>query len=163
MSTIPPGAQLRAEFTSFQQGEQDGVTRQTPETVKVYYKSSPKGFSLAQNELTVDDGYAHLVLGELKVRTGISKNVKTGSEYDSVECYRSEHRPGQEHVLAALKKEAAARGANAVVYAYSELAQTSSRSECDRQAEANEFGGGWAVLVDTEHGAHLEQPQNEGT
>ena len=144
--TLPPSQQLRSEFRAVGISE-NARQATTPESVKVYYKSSPDGFSLSDNELTVSEGYKHVILGELRVRVNVAVNTETDVEYETIECYRAKDRPNQEHVLAQLKTEAAKRGANAVVYAYSELSQSPTRKECELHSTANDFGGGWAVQL----------------
>ena len=135
--------ELNAEYTPV--GAQGTAHREqptvaSPHEVRVYYKSSPPGFTLGENELEVEPGFDHRILGELKVRGDGTVNDCGG-----------EGSPGQKDVFAKLQAVAHAVGANAVIYAYSEVAQTGRFMDCRNALERNEFGGGWAVVVSAEH------------
>jgi hypothetical protein len=120
----------------------------SPEAVEVYYGSSPEGFSLAANELTVEEGYTHRVLGPIHV--SIDKLVYGGSS-----C--KELKVGKDTVLDELRKAAAKQGANAVIYASSKFPDADEYGDHDNPCEAafrvemedgqRNVGYGWAVIV----------------
>jgi hypothetical protein len=100
--------------------------------VKVFYASSPPGFSLRDNELTVEPGYRHRILGILKLQletAGICRLT-------------------QKDALNSLRREAYLNGANAVVYAITPLAREENRIACTNAGNESNFGTGWAVVID---------------
>jgi len=126
---------LGAEFTSTNAQAPNVEMPKTPvENVKVFYKSSPPGFTLKTNELTVEPGFSHQILGELRV------TVQSGKE-----CYAGT--VNQAHVLSVLQRKAHEVGGNAVIYAHSSISQAGMPQECGDARSANDFGGGWAVIV----------------
>jgi hypothetical protein len=100
--------------------------------VKVFYASSPPGFSLRDNELTVEPGYRHRILGILKLQLGMA-GVCSLTQKDA---------------LNSLQKVAYLHGANAVVYASTPLAREENQIACSNAVKESNFGTGWAVVLD---------------
>jgi hypothetical protein len=119
-----PAVTLKPEYTAMDLTHQPQVSGQlvkaAPE-VKVFYASSPAGFSLRDNELKVEPGYSHRILGVLKVRR------EGGVACSAVQAY--------------------ANGANAVVYATTQLPKEQDNAVCMHVSEQGEFGAGWAVIL----------------
>lgn len=142
---------LRAEYTPMGPvGETQPVRTEarSPDNVRVWYKTSPDGFTLGENELQVEAGFQHIILGEIIVvrQDGYcdlpleTVNTPDGRRYRYT---------NQRDVLAALRQKASLIGANAVVYAYSNLKQKSERFDACQPLRRpdQEYGGGWAVIV----------------
>ncbi|MFH0899544.1 MAG: hypothetical protein V2A73_02820, partial [Pseudomonadota bacterium] len=75
---------------------------QTPEHVDVYMRSAPEGFSLAENEVSVMEGYEHKVLGYIRVG------------YGDGDC--PEGALGQKDLIREIQERAHWVGANAAIY-----------------------------------------------
>lgn len=111
--------------------------------VRVFYDSAPAGFSLAENELKVEVGYQHSILGKVRVTFG------EGS--CAMEPYVSKDR-----VIGTLQEAAASAGANALIYATSTIPNGLSGpfgpdGACTALEEARRqgpnLGFGWAVVL----------------
>ena len=115
-------------------GEYHGQTKATPitaspEEVKIFYGTSPPGFSLKENELKVEPGYGHRILGTVKVVW------ESGSCGDGGKLTKAD-------VISKLRESAHANGANAVIYVHSAPDESPS---CRQDDET--FGAGWAVVL----------------
>jgi hypothetical protein len=124
--------QTKARFD--QVGEYRGESKAapitaSPDAVKVFYGTSPPGFSLKDNELKVEPGFHHQILGTVKVV------YESGSCGDGGLLSKAD-------VIRLLRESAHAHGANAVIYAHSEPDETPS---CE--SDDNVFGAGWAVVL----------------
>jgi len=142
---------LRAEYTPVGPVGQTRPVRADVTTlsdVVVYYKSAPAGFTLRENELKVEPGFHHIILGELVVarRDGA---CYVPQETISTPQGRRYRYTNQRDVLDTLRQKAYVIGANAVVYAYSSLKQKSDKGDaCEPlRLPGLEYGGGWAVIV----------------
>jgi hypothetical protein len=113
------------------------------EDVRVFYDSAPAGFSLKDNELKVEEGYQHKILGKVRVSSG-------GGSCD-VQPYVT-----KKAILSALRERAAREGANAVIYTSSSVpdgidSAYGSDGACSALATARrrgpDLGFGWAVVL----------------
>ena len=123
----------------------------SPDQVQVFMQSSPPGFTLEKNELTVVEGFDHRVLGVVKVQS-------KGGYCDISDV-------GMKDVVALLQSETAARGGNAVIYAESTLSDPSSTQErCDPKSYGvrNHFGVGWAVVLGAGPAPAAKPAANQG-
>ncbi|MEZ4360473.1 MAG: hypothetical protein R3B48_09845 [Kofleriaceae bacterium] len=103
------------------------------EAVQVFYASSPAGFTLRENELKVEDGFNHRIIGIVKLR-------RAAGAFENCNVVQAD-------AIAAMQQGAYTNGANAVVYATSPLATEPDQLICQRAFEAGEFGSGWAVVL----------------
>jgi hypothetical protein len=125
---------IKAEFTPIGivgNGSAAATIVASASEVQVFYASSPAGFSLRENELTVEPGYGHRILGIVKLQLR-----QNGA------CWLT-----QKDALSSLQRGAYLSGANAVVYATSPLAQTANETSCLNAAQESNFGSGWAVVL----------------
>lgn len=122
-------------------GQNTGATSkpsvQSPADVSVYFANSPDGFTLRENELTVENGYDHRIMGRLTVLY-----VEGFCDVDPP--------PSREVIEAELQRRARNVGANAVIYAWSFYPTASEYSEdyepCDLGRPISKIvGKGWAV------------------
>ena len=139
---------LRAQFASV------GLEREGPPVpivssaadIAVHHGSSPNGFTLRDNELKVEPGYDHQILGTIQVR------------YDQGWCkWTKPFEPNPRAALVELMREKAlAKGANAIIYADSVLTEESSPEDLERicfeRARSSNllsasFATGWAVIL----------------
>jgi hypothetical protein len=97
------------------------------EAVRVFYETAPAGFSLKDNELRVEAGYEHQVLGVVRVVP------RTGNCVDGGSIAKPE-------VIRLLRETAYQHGANAVIYAMS-VPDEQPRCTLDQ------VGSGWAVVL----------------
>lgn len=142
------------------------TSRIPAQNVRVYYLSSPDGFTLRDNELTVEEGYEHVVLGRIRLRPLERDDDWTeeigGKEHKiSSSCLKARDRRFEQWnitdterervnknlILDLLREEAGKVGANAVIYAYSAIGETLNDSDCREAWEKGSFGGGWAVII----------------
>lgn len=117
-------------------GQSQDATRSldSVEDVKVYYKSAPDGFTLTNNEVEVEDGYGHTILGDIKVI------------YESGFC--DQGHIDQATIIRIMQETAHEKGANAVIFANSKLSQNPTRSRvCGVAKQGGTFGWGWAVRL----------------
>ena len=103
-----------------------------PEEVRVFAATAPDGFTLRDNELEVEEGYGHRVLGIVRAiyRRG---NCLHGGPTSSRDVY------------SVLQEAAAAEGADAVIYATSRIPPDATPTDIC-QADGD-YGQGWAVLL----------------
>jgi hypothetical protein len=102
--------------------------------ILVYLKSAPEGFTLKENELKIEEGFDHIILGEIKVF------IKR--PYDAItEIINAKYKTIEE-----LKQAAFEKGANAIIYCVTNISNDPSEAEFKR-AVALGFGSGWAVIV----------------
>jgi len=119
-------------------GEYTGTASATPivgtaEEVKVFYASAPPGFTLRENELKVEPGYTHRILGTVRTRY-TDGDCRLGTKAD---------------VVRSLREAAFANGGNAVIYVHSALgdAPTAADEMCLAPGE-EDYGGGWVVVLE---------------
>jgi hypothetical protein len=106
----------------------------TPDKIELYLRSSPDGFSLAENELSVEKGFEHAVLGLIRVGYG-SGPCNVGNL-------------GRQDLLNALQQKGYDVGANAVVYAHTEWTDgTKKHQRCTPGDMDPTYASGWAVIV----------------
>jgi hypothetical protein len=128
---------LRSRFDGY--GNVDASSRAAPAVgaaahVQVFYGTAPDGFSLRDNELKVDGGHDHRILGTVQVlrddgHCGVSQRTK-------------------QEVIAALREVAYANGGNAVIYATSRIsAQATPRQVCEEIEDHLDIGSGWVVVL----------------
>lgn len=131
------GIAVRGEFTPIGvYGESANATPavSSPQQIKVYYKSAPDGFTLTNNQVEVLDGYDHEILGDISV------------VYDKGFCDMGQVTQAQ--VMQRLQQAAYKRGANAVVFATSQVSKNPTVSAvCSVVQQGGEFGHGWAVRL----------------
>jgi hypothetical protein len=102
--------------------------------VAVFIGTSPEGFTLRDNELAVESGYDHQILGQVKV-------IRDGGLCDVGVT-------NKDGVIKAIQRKAWDVGGSAVVYAHSELPDDPTYGEaCRILANAKDFGGGWVVVL----------------
>ena len=141
---------FKTRFDSVGQVGAQGATghRTAPEAVQLFYGSSPDGFSLADNELTVKEGFSHQILGPIELY--IDK-----VRYWSDRTCRDQ-KANKEIVLEELRKAAAKQGANGVIYASSELPAAEDLGDDNPCVVAikvpvkegkRAVGYGWAVVI----------------
>ena len=136
-SASPQPLKLKPRFD--RTGVYDPAARATPivtsaADVKVYYGTSPPGFTLRENELAVESGYSHQILGTIKVL------------YEDGSCYAGHGTKAD--LIRYLQESAFANGGNAVIYARSGLpdVQPKEGELCVPYGD-EDFGGGWAVVL----------------
>ena len=101
--------------------------------VKIYF-GPVAGFSLNEDELSVEKGFGHTVVGYIKV------------VYDKGMCDASE--ADKNTVVQKLQQAAFAHGANAVVYAHSNLGENPGFFDvCKYMNKREGYGHGWAVIL----------------
>jgi hypothetical protein len=100
--------------------------------VQVFYSSAPAGFTLRNNELQVETGYGHRIVGIIKLQRDQGGRTCTLIQRDAME---------------ALRQGAYLNGGNAVVYATSTLGQADNPTACMQAAKISDFGSGWAVVL----------------
>jgi uncharacterized protein YbjQ (UPF0145 family) len=117
----------------------------SPRDVKLYYASAPPGFSLRDNELKVEPGYTHRILGRVQVLHG-------GGYCDLGPLPAA----GRSALLEAMQQRAHAAGANAAIYVQSELEEGVGEKEVCRLANemararvlnTRPWAEGWAVVI----------------
>jgi hypothetical protein len=133
------GAQLKprfvpvGEYVSTQQAKISPLVG-SPNEVKVFY-GPVDGFALKEDELIVEKGFNHKVLGHVKV------------VYDKGMCDSS--KANKYTVIQTLQRTAFSRGANAVIYAYSNLSETPGFWDvCKYMNKREGYGHGWAVILE---------------
>lgn len=106
----------------------------TPDDVDVYMRSAPDGFTLAENEVSVEEGFRHEVRGLIRVGYG------GGScNYGSL---------GQKDLIKEIQNKAHGVGANAVIYLNSEWTEgTAGYQRCTPGDPDPTYASGWAVVV----------------
>jgi hypothetical protein len=114
-------------------GATSGPRAPSVDAVEVYYGTAPDGFSLRDNELTVEPGYDHRILGVAQV---IAEGPCTSSEIDKVK------------VLEQLQRSAYDHGGTAVIYAHSNVSDTPVPSQrCEEIKGKDNVGSGWVVVL----------------
>jgi hypothetical protein len=131
------GETLRARFEAF--GNIDAARSAGPAVssagdVEVFYATAPAGFSLRDNELTVEPGHNHRILGSVRV-------LRSPGPCASTEFTKRD-------VLEHMRTGAFDNGGNAVVYAQSRIADDATPEErCNAFEGELEVGAGWVVVV----------------
>ncbi len=146
-SCIPPLA-LKARFdrVGLVTGNEKNTATTPPEDIKVYYGNSPEGFSLKENELKVEPGFSHRILGPVSV----------GDDYGS--CYElDKYKPNISKSLENLVRDKASKvGANAVIYYSTDVTQDDTAGDfrrlcLKRRDRMNNleysYARGWAVVI----------------
>lgn len=119
---------------------------ESPNAIAVHLGSSPPGFSLRENELTVEQGYGHEILGTVSLR------YAAGTCFDPSSFGPSPRK----HFLQLLTHKAHEKGANAIIYVTSELAEDATtqdlRNLCIERAHSGSqfsrsYASGWAVVL----------------
>ncbi len=107
----------------------------SPAEVQVFIRTSPDGFTLANNELEVQNGYSHKILGTVTVK------------YDGGECNFGP--AGRRDLIAAMQESAWSAGGNAVIYASTAWDEdTTGSSRCQESAlDQQIFASGWVVAM----------------
>jgi hypothetical protein len=102
--------------------------------VQVFYGTAPDGFSLRDNELKVEGGHGHRILGTVQVlrdegHCGVSRRTK-------------------QEVITTLREVAHANGGNAVIYAASRISAHATPGQvCDEIEDHLDIGSGWVVVL----------------
>jgi hypothetical protein len=128
---------LRSRFDGY--GNVDAVHRAAPSVgaaaqVQVFYGTAPEGFSLRDNELEVEAGHDHQILGTAQVLR------------DEGHCGVSQR--SKQEVIATLREIAYANGGSAVIYATSRIsAQATPRQVCEEIRDHLDIGSGWVVVL----------------
>jgi hypothetical protein len=136
---------MRTRFDRYGNVDSQEEPRQavaTPADVEVFYGTSPGGFSLRDNELKVEAGYHHRILGTAVV-------VQAGGK-----CGKGD--AAKKDVIDQLRQAAFERGGNAVIYAISYLSDEPVDEDCKVVRARGSLGSGWVVLVD--HDAEPDAP-----
>ena len=133
-----PGAMTaRGRFDNY--GDVDahaasGPAVASPDQVKVFYGTAPAGFTLRENELKVEPGFNHRIVGTVH------------AVWNAGACWEGEFT--KKDVIAVLRSTAQQAGGNAVIYATSAVSD-STEHVCDEiQGKGGDFGSGWVVVVD---------------
>ena len=132
------GAQLKSRFVpvgEYVSGQQTKATPLVgaPNEVKVFY-GPVDGFALIEDELIVEKGFNHRILGYIKV------------VYDKGMCDAS--KADKNTVIQSLRQSAFSHGANAVIYAYSRLTENPGFWDvCNYMNKKEGYGHGWAVIL----------------
>jgi hypothetical protein len=120
-------------------GEMDGRRRSfiavtSPDAIKVFYGTSPAGFSLRENELKVEPGYNHRIIGTARA-VFVDGNCALGDFT-------------KDDVLAILRKTAQEAGGNAIIYVTSVVSDR-PKDLCQevKGATNDELGFGWVVVL----------------
>lgn len=131
-----------------------------PKDVQVFLLSGPEGFTLADNELGVEEGYAHEVIGLVKVVTDDGGFCDVGPLVTAVE------ERGRDAILDLMRERAARAGANAVIYATSELGEDADGDDlCKLRAQQlklrdiEPWAAGWAVVIGPQTTQGGESPE----
>ncbi len=106
----------------------------SPDDVKIFYGTSPPGFTLKENELAVEASFSHQILGTIKV------------EYVEGFCFKGGGTKAD--VIHYMQRAAFENGGNAVIYAHSALPDVQPKQDevCKPYDEQN-FGTGWVVVL----------------
>ena len=117
----------------------------SPAEVLVFHQNAPDGFTLRENELSVEPGFQHRILGPVEVR------------YDRGHCNRArDFKAPVKDLEWLIRHRAHSVGANAVIYYVSELAPGATWRElkdlCMTRAYAGtqhefHYARGWAVVL----------------
>ena len=116
----------------------------SPRAVKVFYGTSPAGFSLRDNELKVEPGFGHQILGTVSVREGDQhcSNEQIGATSGAPIPYR------KNDVIAQMQETAYEHGGTAVIYAESYLSDQADGDERCKVLERHAaYGNGWVVVL----------------
>ena len=117
-----------------------------PEDVRLFYANSPAGFSLKENELKVEDGFEHRILGTISIR------------YKDGHCIKMDQfsENPRNDFFQLMRQKAFEKGANALIYVSSELSGDDDREEFKKLCNSRAYSGtqmelsyasGWAVVV----------------
>ena len=119
------------EYGSAQKAE---PTAAGPDQVRVFMGTAPDGFSLRENELKVEPGFGHRILGRVRVV------YKTGYCWDGGATQRD--------VVAQMKAEAYQHGGDAIIYALSAIETSPTPGElCQSIRDRDDLGAGWVVVL----------------
>jgi hypothetical protein len=111
--------------------------------VGVYMRSAPRGFTLTDNEVAVEAGFGHRVLGFLRVT------------YDTGYCDLGEL--GQKDLIRSLQERGHTAGANAVIYVQTLWTEgTTGIGRCTGVERNPTYASGWAVVAADEGSAAAE-------
>jgi hypothetical protein len=125
--------QVRGRFDTYGDVDAGGsAPAVSAEPVKVYYGTAPAGFTLRDNELKVEDGFAHRILGTVRV------------VWDKGNCDQGSF--SKKDVVEAMRRTARERGGNAVIYASSHISDE-PRYVCGEIWGKDDYGGGWVVVL----------------
>jgi hypothetical protein len=125
--------QVRGRFDTYGDVDAGGsAPAVSAEPVKVYYGTAPAGFTLRDNELKVEDGFAHRILGTVRV------------VWDAGNCDHGGF--SKKDVVEAMRRTAKERGGNAVIYASSHISDE-PRYVCGEVWGKDDYGGGWVVVL----------------
>ncbi len=116
------------------------------EDVKIFYGNSPDGFSLKENELKVEDGFGHRILGTVEIR------------YKDGTCHKNDQfsEKPRSDFFRLMRQRAFEKGASALIYVSSELAGDDDLDEFRKLCNSRAYSGvqmefsyaiGWAVVV----------------
>ena len=171
---------MRARFDAY--GNVDTLGKATPivakpEDVQVFYGTSPGGFTLRDNELKVEPGYGHRILGTVSARmvrveetsgaTTQSKPVETTHAvscndpnfYSSLRAEYGRPRYTKKDVVANLRQAAMERGGNAVIYVHSAVTDDGELDATCRAIDDDDaLAAGWIVVLDAESPATPPAP-----
>ena len=136
VSGCHPALSFKTRFDAI--GEYDGASSArpilgSPDEIRLFYESSPGGFSLKENELKVERGHNHEILGFIQVMYG----------YGFIDSGDADKKT----IIRELKKRAFSEGANAVIYVQSVLPENASAHDRLRVAWRRPWGTGWAVVL----------------
>jgi hypothetical protein len=131
-------AQLKSRFVpagEYVSGQQTNASPSvgSPKEIKVFY-GPVEGFTLNEDELMVEKGFNHRILGYIKI------------VYDKGMC--DSGKADKNTVIQALQQSAFSHGANAVLYAHSNLTENPDFWDvCNYMNKKEGYGHGWAVIV----------------
>jgi hypothetical protein len=110
----------------------------TAEDIKVFYGTAPEGFSLRDNELKVEGGFDHQILGTIVVQWN-----EDGKRCDWPPLFT------KRDVIAQMRVSAHQQGGTAVIYAHSAIPDSPDPDAiCSGIAENKaSLGNGWVVVL----------------
>jgi hypothetical protein len=135
------GMQFVAAFDRV--GEQQAVASPhavaTSDQVKVHFLAAPPGFSLKENELKVEDGFAHRILGRVAVR------------YEGGFCDVGPNaHKGREPLIRIARDKTFEMGGNDLIYVTTDIPDNATVNDlCNAlvHAHGRPVLTGWAVIV----------------
>jgi hypothetical protein len=146
---VPPPA-TRGRFDAY--GEYDPDRRVSASVVKavdvrVFYGTAPAGFSLRDNELTVEPGFGHRILGTVRVEwTGERACWGYRDTYDK----RTTMPVTKPKAIEQMKAIAASQGGDAIIYVSSRISDEPLDGEvCSllREGHRGDLAAGWVVAL----------------
>lgn len=134
------------------------ITLNNPDEVAIYIKSSPEGFTLKENELQIEDGYDHTIIGEINInKTTYSPESKRRMLLWGIPTFgygalfmMRKPKEAKDRTIEALQAKAFEKGANAVIYCVINVSNDVTNGELTK-AHIDGYGYGWAVVVNEKY------------